>query len=80
VFSRGADKTSLASYIRLFEPMVIKALKVTVPFSVLHCIIRALFSESFVIKNWLYNLYEFLKMVCQKKISDYTKLKLNSMV
>ncbi|XP_069698723.1 huntingtin isoform X2 [Periplaneta americana] len=26
-FSRGADKTSLASYIRLFEPMVIKALK-----------------------------------------------------
>ncbi|XP_023724383.1 huntingtin-like, partial [Cryptotermes secundus] len=27
VFSRGADKSSLASYIRLFEPMVIKALK-----------------------------------------------------
>ncbi|XP_066998979.2 huntingtin [Anabrus simplex] len=26
-FSRGADKTSLAAYIRLFEPMVIKALK-----------------------------------------------------
>jgi hypothetical protein len=29
-FSRGADRTSLASYIRLFEPMVIKALKVTI--------------------------------------------------
>ncbi|KAJ9589854.1 hypothetical protein L9F63_017009 [Diploptera punctata] len=26
-FNRGADKTSLAAYIRLFEPMVIKALK-----------------------------------------------------
>jgi hypothetical protein len=29
-FSRGADRTSLASYIRLFEPMVIKALKVII--------------------------------------------------
>lgn len=74
VFSRGADRTSLASYIRLFEPMVIKALKVISSTICLrwhtasHCIIQILFSESIVILNLVVQfMWVFLKMVCQEK-------------
>lgn len=37
--TRGADKDSLASYIRLFEPMVIKALKVCMKYKNSHFVL-----------------------------------------